>query len=249
MCIEIWTFLCRFSPFLSSDSPSADPTSIHNDRQLHSNENTSVVAARALLYYNGGRLTRIDHNPPGELATRDVTFTLNNVSYTFDPNRMFTPTGAAATLRQLGPYSEEALDAVLAFGKRLLDIYGFSSQRVVVALHDNGPGYSANSYLPPDGPFQNDAAAAYVAPGSDAHNFVFTTSASGFAAMSANDTKINCVLQANRTVTDDGSLSYFAGMHGKTYFNSEVRAASGSYGDAVLAQLDTLQRLAEIVFS
>lgn len=181
---------------------------------LHSNENGSVVAARAVLYYNGGRLVRLLHNPPGGLATRDVSFSLGGERYTFDPNRMFTPAGAEATLRQLGPYSDAARDAVLAFGRRVLDIYGFDGQRVVVALHNNGPNYSAASYLP-GGPFHNDAAAVYVAPGSDAHNFVYTTSAAGFERLSGNDTRIDCVLQANATVTDDGSLSYYAGLHGK----------------------------------
>lgn len=206
-----------------------------------------MVAARAVLYYNGGQLTRIDHNPPGQLATREVSFTLNGTAYSFDPNRMFTPAGAEASLRLYGAYSDAARDAVLAFGQRLLDVYGFDTHAEVVALHDNDAGYSASSYLP-GGPFSQDAAAVFIAPGSDPHNFVYTTSQGVYAEMSADDTQINCVLQANRTVTDDGSLSYYAGVRGKPYYNSEVRAASGSYGNAVLAQLDTLQRLAQLLW-
>ena len=58
---------------------------------LHENENTSVVAAKALIYQKGGgSITFLQHGLP---LTRDITFQYNGVSYTIDPNRMFTMPG------------------------------------------------------------------------------------------------------------------------------------------------------------
>ena len=58
---------------------------------LHENENTSVVAAKALIYQKGGgSITFLQHG-----GTRDVQFTYKGVAYSIDPNRMFTYPGAS----------------------------------------------------------------------------------------------------------------------------------------------------------
>jgi hypothetical protein len=138
---------------------------------VHQNENTSVVAAKVLLYYYGGycrpsascflrsffvfvlfinsdtrhathttyyrttlttplhthhrtrhrSITLLEHG--GE---RLVSFKLEGTVYTFDPNRMFTPVGVEATLKEYGPYSPVAAKHVLAFSQRLLEIYDFN---------------------------------------------------------------------------------------------------------------------------
>lgn len=54
-----------------------------------------------------------------------MSFKLEGQTYTFDPNRMFTPVGVEATLKQYGPFSPLAARHVLEFGQRVLQIYGF----------------------------------------------------------------------------------------------------------------------------
>ena len=56
---------------------------------LHENENTSVVAAKTLIYQKGGgSITFLEHG-----GTRDIYFVFNGVNYSIDPNRMFTMEG------------------------------------------------------------------------------------------------------------------------------------------------------------
>jgi hypothetical protein len=88
---------------------------------LHENENTSVVAAKALLALKGGgSIVYLQHG-----GQRQITFQMEaaGVNYSFDPNRMFTTQGIAMSL---SPYDPDAADAVAAFAQKVLDIYGFN---------------------------------------------------------------------------------------------------------------------------
>ncbi len=120
---------------------------------LHANENTSVVAARSLIYLNGGRLVYLRHGNNSRL----ITFSLEGSEYTFDPNRMFTPVGIEKTLKDNGNYSDSASKAVQAFAAKVLEVYQFDKQYTVVSIHNNGPLYSAEAYLP-NATFAQDAA-------------------------------------------------------------------------------------------
>ena len=57
---------------------------------LHQNENTSVVAAKALIAGSSfsGSITYLLHG-----GTRDLNFSFHGRRYSIDPNRMFTPVG------------------------------------------------------------------------------------------------------------------------------------------------------------
>ena len=56
---------------------------------LHENENTSVVAAKTLIYQKGGgSIVFLQHG-----GTRNLYFTYKGVNYSIDPNRMFTYPG------------------------------------------------------------------------------------------------------------------------------------------------------------
>ncbi len=110
---------------------------------LHQNENTSVVAAKALIASSGGAvsgsITYLLHG-----GTRNLVFQLNG-TFSIDPNRMFTAAGRRTYLQ---PFRADADQAVENFANQVLQVYRFSEQRIVLALHNNGPGYSASSYLP-----------------------------------------------------------------------------------------------------
>jgi len=208
---------------------------------VHENENTSVVAVRTMQYYYGGSLTRIVHG-----GTRTVSFLLNGVNYTFDPNRMFTPNGINASLSLYGPYSTAAQSVVAWFATQLLQLYQFDQQRVVLCIHNNGPGYSAADYLP-GGDSANDASAVTIVPGTSPHNFFFVTTQNLYGLITG--AGFNCVLQNPVTVTDDGSLSYYAYVHSnRPYVNVEALAEAGSQGDQILEQLNMVQGLANTLF-
>ena len=66
--------------------PSRGGNQYYSFINLHENENTSVVAAKTLIYQKGGgSIVFLQHG-----GTRDIYFTYKGVNYTIDPNRMFT---------------------------------------------------------------------------------------------------------------------------------------------------------------
>ena len=209
---------------------------------LHENENTSVVAARSFLYTNGGSLTKFVKKTP----SRYVTFVIGKTTYTVDPNRMFTDEGIKASLQTNGMYSDEAAAAVKNLADEVLSIYGFSEQPVVLALHNNGDGYGADSYLP-GGPYANDAEEVFIVPGSNPSDFFYVVDPNLYEAIA--QMEYNVVLQNNDTVTNDGSLSYYCGLMGMKYINFEAVAETTAYGKQVVLQFDMIEAIKQILFS
>mmetsp|Transcript_14392 Transcript_14392/g.21574 ORF Transcript_14392/g.21574 Transcript_14392/m.21574 type:complete len:265 (+) Transcript_14392:54-848(+) len=200
---------------------------------LHENENTSVVAARSLLLSSGGSLVKFDKG-----NSRLVSFYMDGIMYSVDPNRIFTPEGIEASLKQYGPYSTDAANEVAELAEFVLDIYDFDNQNTVLALHNNGGQYGADSYLP-GGPYDQDASAVYIEEGSNPSDFFYVVDPDVYATLSSEG--YNIVLQNNETVTNDGSLSYYSGIKGKAYINFESQAEYTSFGYQVVIQLDMIQ--------
>ena len=201
---------------------------------LHENENTSVVSVRSFLQINGGSLTKFAKG-----HTRTVTFSLSSggksSTYTFDPNRMFTPEGIKSTLNDYSKYSEEAAVEVEKLADAVLEIYDFDHQDIVLALHNNGGTYGANSYLP-GGSYANDAEKVNIVPGTNPSDFYYVVDPYYYDTLAT--AGYNVVLQNNETVTNDGSLSYYAGIQGKSYVNFESLAECTDIGRQVVIQLD-----------
>ena len=183
---------------------------------LHDDEQTSVRAARKLLQQRHGRLVTI-----GNEGMRNVTFSLGGREFQFDPNRMFTADGVRKTLTDLSSWDAAAQHVVMEFGRQLLLRYDLGSTDVVVALHNNSEGrYAATSYA--DGQeYDRDAAAVHLAADQDADDFFFVTDERLYRAPSQRG--YNVVLQDNRHVTDDGSLSVYCGKLGLPYVNVEAQ--------------------------
>lgn len=178
---------------------------------LHDNENTSVEAAIVAIDSLGGTLLQLQHT--GE---RNLEFKLEGTKFIADPNRIFTDEGARATLKKLGPYSEEALKAVRTFADGLVDSLNVD---VIYTLHNNTEmGYSAKSYLDE---YKTDAEEVFINPAMDEDDFFFVTERSFFDQLKVKG--YNVVLQNNETVTDDGSLSVLAGQRGIPYINIEAQ--------------------------
>lgn len=220
-------------------SPTADLAFLN----LHENENTSVLAAKTVVYWYGGSLYFLQHG-----GDRLITFEMNGTTYVFDPNRMFTPIGRRKTLMSYSTYSPAADAAVTALANKVLEIYKFQARRIVVAIHNNGPNYSAADYLP-GGEMASDAKAVTILPGSNPHNFFFVTRSLEYNLL--DEEKLNVVLQAdpvNGSLTDDGSLSVYASMSNKAYVNVEARAEYSGEGIMVIEQMIMFEKMAKKLF-
>ncbi len=199
---------------------------------LHDDENTAVEAGAEFVRRHGGRLVEL--RAAGE---RNVRFELGGRTYAFDPNRVFTVAGARATLRALSPsgFSPTAQDAVRRFAREVLAVGFDSAAPAVIALHNNTDGaYSANSYSL-TGDLAADSRAMHVPLDTDPDDFYFVTDRRVYSAL--HDLGFSIVLQNNEVVTDDGSLSVWAGRRGLPYVNVE---AQHGHRDEQLAMIEAL---------
>jgi len=183
---------------------------------LHDDENTGVEAAQHLLRQKGGRLIQLKHE-----GTRLISFELEETTFKFDPNRMFTDKGARLTLEKHGSFSEKALKAVRTFSEDVLEICHFDKLSLVVTLHNNSDqGYSLESYVG-GALYESDARDIYLESRTDTDDFFFVTDAE--LSESLRKKRVNVVLQDNDNVTDDGSLSVLAGRRDIPYINVEAQ--------------------------
>lgn len=195
---------------------------------LHDDEDTAVEVARAFVAARGGLLVEVRAQ-----GTRLVAFELGGARLRFDPNRVFTPAGRAATLalhnthvpsgaaRELQRFA----DAVLA---------PHAAAQVLVAVHNNTDGgWSAASYQA-GGDHAADAAALHLPRGADPDHFVLATTRAPFDALVR--ANVPTVLQ-HPGARDDGSLSVHAMRNGITYLNVE---AEHGHADAQRALLEAM---------
>lgn len=182
---------------------------------MHDDEDTAVDASLRVIRAKGGRLVELSHS--GE---RLISFQLDGETFQVDPNRIFTGDGLKATLERYGRYTPEAFAEVERFAEKLLEDYRLMDEDLIITAHNNGASsYSAASYLP-GAEYQNDAGAVFIREGSDPDDFFFVTSRSVFDDL--REAGFNAVLQDNRNVSDDGSLSVLAGKRGIPYINCEA---------------------------
>jgi hypothetical protein len=181
---------------------------------VHDNEPTSVEAAKTILEKTGGTLIRIENK-----MKRNISFRLQNQTYTIDPNRIFSRTGIVQTLKLSGRISDKAIDEVEKFGKRLLQLIP-EDVRCVIALHNNtNGGYSVLSYLPGNDR-QNDARYVYADSLQDGDDIALTTDSILYQKMA--DYRYNTILQDNENAYKDGSLSIYCGEKNISYINIET---------------------------
>ncbi len=181
--------------------------------QLHDNEITAEEAALEYIKETGGTLLSIEHS-----GSRNLSFIINTKSYTFDPNRIFTPTGMQATLERLGGSSPEAIATVKALADSILHHLPHSA--LIIAVHNNtDEAFSIKSYVS-DATYQRDAAAVHSNPAHDVDDFFLTTDAGLHQQLVA--LNYNTILQDNEGATDDGSLSVYLGKKGIRYVNVEA---------------------------
>lgn len=183
---------------------------------VHEDESTAADAAIEFIDSTGvGCLVTLKHG-----MGRNISFNLMGKTFKFDPNRIYTAEGRKATLEKFGAYSDSAFSAVSVLSNFLTSRY-IDSNRLIVALHNNtnDGGLTIKSYQK-GGAYQNDASKVFVNKKEDPDDFFYTTSLRAFDFFK--EKGFNVLLQNNATVTDDGSLSVYAGMKKIDYINIEA---------------------------
>jgi hypothetical protein len=185
---------------------------------LHSNEESSVEGARAILEKKGGLMIKVENK-----GQRVIQFRLKGITYSFDPNRIFSRTGIEQTLRENNRHyrpSKEAAEAIEKFAQVILSQIP-DSAACVVALHNNTEeAYSIRSYLP-HGNRQRDAKAVYADSLQDVDDIILTTDSLLYQKMA--DNGYNSIWQDNENAKKDGSLSIYFGEQNRRYINIETQ--------------------------
>lgn len=186
---------------------------------LHANERTAVRAGWRTKARHPVRLFTLAHHD-GRL----VSFRLDDRTWQVDPNRVFSPAGAAQSLRRHnGAAPATAVEAVARFGEQLVAAWGIHPPGPVVALHNNADDGSLTiHHFVPGARLAAEAAAVAVGDHADPVELVLVTERPVFEALARMG--YNAVLQAD-DCPDDGSLSVYCGRRGVSYVNVEARHA------------------------
>lgn len=183
--------------------PGAGPIYVH----LHENETTALQAIKKIAPLHKSAWLSLRHR-----GTRNVCFTLEGKSYTFDPNRIFTAQGIRLSLKKYGAYSPQAFEAVNALATKIKTLIG---QRSVIAVHNN-KSYSFQDYLPGHALAQD---AKYVNFPMKSHyrNFILVTRHQDYCRIIKQREN---VIEQHHAAQDDGSLSIY--MARSAYVNVEA---------------------------
>jgi hypothetical protein len=193
---------------------------VHDSRtptlvNVHDDENTSVLAGRAVLKESPGRIIELCHT-----GKRFVTFKLGEITNSFDPNRIFSDAGIRETLSRRGDYSVEAHAAVKIFATALIRRFELVHEPVIIALHNtDGRGLTIQSYLK-EGDKSDTSSRVHVSERQAAGDFFYVTDERFFDFLKARD--FNVTLQDDANVPDDGSLSVYFARKGIPYVNIEA---------------------------
>lgn len=151
-----------------------------------------------------------------------------------DPNRMFSRAGAEKNLRSLNPHwdparLQRALDRLDRDRDSFVTKLTPPPGGLLVALHNNGPGYSVSDEVPiSDRIALNDRL--------HPHEFLLATEAADFEILARSP--YNAVLQNAAPPDDDGSLSRLMARRGVRYVNIEVSHGEFARQREILEWLD-----------
>jgi len=182
---------------------------------VHDDENTSVRAGTVVIRESGGRLVELAHG-----GNRLITFKLQDDTYRFDPNRIYTEDGIRSTLTRQGNYSEAAHAVVRKFASQFIETFALNHEPAIIALHNTGNGgLSINSYQP-NRELNRAAAGVHESKSRSPGDFFYVTDERLFQWLKARD--FNVMLQDNANVPDDGSMSVYFARQGIPYLNIEA---------------------------
>lgn len=183
---------------------------------MHDNENTSAVAGRLVSKRYGGQYFELKHT-----GQRNITFYDGDDSLYIDPNRIYTDAGIWQQLERNDSQDTFLFETIAAWRDSLLNILEIDGRKLVIALHNNtNQFYSVASYEP-GGEYEKEAHSVFEGRVRDKDDFYFVTDPDIF--MSLIKGRYHVILQANETMTDDGSLSVYCGARGIPYINVETQ--------------------------
>ena len=205
--------LCGTNIGLTVEGEEDSPVLLYN---MHDNENTSAVAGRIISENFGGQYFELVHS-----GDRNIGFANGEDSIYIDPNRIYTDTGIWLQLAKNNSTDTVLFEYIAEWRDTLLSILKINERALVIALHNNtNQFYSIASYAE-GGEYAIDADTTYVGRTRDLDDFYFVTDPLIFEILSTG--RYHVVLQANETVTDDGSLSVYCGKLGIPYINVEAQ--------------------------
>lgn len=209
--IDQWLF-CNETPF----------TLVH----LHGNETTADTVARKTAVKEGIYFLQLQNK-----GSRLVDFRLQNTTYRFDPNRIFTGSGIKKTLALTSRYTGTAFREIEHFADSLLLL--LHPDKPVVALHNNTDGrFDILQYR------NNGLGIVHINPLQDADDFFITNDESIFRRLQQQN--FNVVLDDATKTEDDGSLNVYCSRQGIVYVNVE---AQHGHLTQQLAMLEVLRQI------
>jgi len=176
--------------------------------RVHGNEETAREALEA----------HMETHPGSAFITTSKTRMVEIAGGQIDPNRMFSRVGAAKSFKAQNPSWSEAdltraLDWLDAERPKLLEALLPLKGGVMIAVHNNGSGYSVETEAP--------ISQAVSLPRRDQpHEFFLATDHADYKLIAAGP--YNVVLQNDAAGEDDGSLSRLYAKLGIRYVNLEV---------------------------
>jgi hypothetical protein len=183
---------------------------------MHDNENSSALAGRIFASHYAVTYYELIHN-----GKRNISFLFGEDSIHIDPNRIYTDTGVWQQLARNKIQDTLAHKLISAWRDSLLSILEIESRSLVVALHNNtNQQYSFKSYMPGE-EYADEAHAVYKGCVRDKDDFYFVTDFFILHRLAMG--QFHIVLQANETLTDDGSLSVLCGKQKIPYINVEAQ--------------------------
>jgi hypothetical protein len=179
----------------------------------HENEHGSAAVTRHTIREFGGRLVEI--RSQGEQL---VKFRFKGVTYSFDPNRMFTDAGLESSLAHFAPISQGPLDCARNLRNAVLSELG-RGKTPIIAVHNNAPQGISALYYQNSGMFAAQAARVVINPAQNPHDFFVVLDERLFRRL--HHAGFNTVLQAPNA-PDDGSLAVFCQQHHWPYVSVEA---------------------------
>lgn len=183
---------------------------------MHDNENTSALAGRIIARKYGGEYYELIHN-----GKRNISFLYGSDSIHIDPNRIYTDAGIWLQLEKNKIRDTIVHQLISVWRDSLLSVMEIRKRALVIALHNNtDDNYGVHSYMS-EGEYEMEAYALYLTRQADMDDFYFVTDHNILQKLSIGRYPI--VLQDNRTMTDDGSLSVYCGQLKIPYINVEAQ--------------------------
>jgi hypothetical protein len=183
---------------------------------MHDNENTSATAGRVVSKKYGGEYFELIHD-----GNRLISFAFEEDSIFIDPNRIYTDAGIWAQLEKNETQDTSLFLKIRSWRNSLLTILDVEHRELVIALHNNtNQNYGYKSYMPGE-EFEKEAEELHRGRVGDKDDFYFVTDPNILHRLECG--RYNVVLQANNSMTDDGSLSVYCAQLGIPYVNVEAQ--------------------------